>query len=60
MFAVVLLKGNFFAVLKNDSNLTDNLIISDMTSHSFKGYPFQVELGNNSEIDTWRFPGDGN
>jgi len=28
--------------------------------HVFKSYPFQLELGNNSEIETRRFPGDGN
>lgn len=52
-------------VLKNNmlSDLTNNMSEKDFSgsaANSFKGCPLQVELGNNSEAEARRFPGDGN
>lgn len=57
LFAVIVTKNDDFAYSMKNMPETR---VSGTPTYSFKGYPFQVELGNNSEIKTRRFPGDAN
>ncbi len=57
LFAVIVTKNDDFAYSVKNIPETH---VSGTSTYSFKGYPFQVELGNNSEIKTRRFPGDAN
>jgi hypothetical protein len=57
LFAVIVTKSDDFAHSMKNMSETN---VSGTSTYSFKGYPFQVELGNNSEIKTRRFPGDAN
>lgn len=57
LFAVIVTKNEDFEYSVKNIPKT---CIAGTSTYSFKSYPFQVELGNNSEIKTWRFPGDAN